>query len=75
MAQSALSGKVAIFEAKETRVVGIARIVKLFEELGAIPTVGDSPADQKKDGDGVEGRLSPGGESSRGVEPKRRAGD
>ena len=67
MAQSAFSGKVAIFEAKEARVVGIARIAKLFEELGAIPAVGDSPAEQKKDGDGVEGRLSPGGGPAEGL--------
>ena len=45
MAQSAFSRKVAIFEAKETGVVGIAGIVKLLEELGAIPAVGNSPTE------------------------------
>ena len=55
VAQAAFRRVDAVMKAEALSIVGIARLVQVAQGLGASPAVGDLPAVQEEEGDGVEG--------------------
>ena len=55
VAQAAFGREGVVLKAKSQGIVGVARFAEVSEGLSAVPLVGDLPAVEEEDGDGVEG--------------------
>jgi len=61
MAHAAFGGVDTILETEAEGEIGVARMSKVAQRFSAVPTVGDLPAEEQEDGDGIKGVPTAGG--------------
>ncbi len=61
MAHTAFGGVDTILEAEAEGEIGVARMSKVTQRFSPVPAVGDLPAEEQEDGDGIERVPTAGG--------------